>query len=79
MATHTLQVKDPTHLLGEVRIAREDPTAVLPGPDRILVEPALQGCWLLMLAHPERRASWATRGPPRVVGISQGSGRLNRL
>ena len=61
MATHTLQVEDPNHLLGEVRIAREDRTAVLPGPDRIFVEPGAIRRWSLILAtHPECRASWAT-------------------
>lgn len=39
-----VEVKDPSRLGSEVRVARKDPTAVLPGTNRILVEPAPDGC-----------------------------------
>ena len=35
-----IQVEDPSGLNLEVGIAREDPAAVLPGADRVLVQPA---------------------------------------
>ena len=41
-----VQIQDAPRFLREIRVAREDPAAVLPGPDRILIEPA-----------PDRRAT----------------------
>ena len=38
-----VKIQDPSCLEGKLRIAGEDPTAVLPRPDRILVEPAPNG------------------------------------
>ena len=86
MATHTLQVKDPTHLLGEVRIAREDRTECCQGR----IGSSLSQRHTVLVAdtrHPSRVPCLVgytalfhrARGAPRVVGISQASGRLNRL
>src|SRR5581483_359147 len=38
-----VEVEDAAGFEGEVGIAREDPTAVSPGPDRVLVQPAPDG------------------------------------
>src|SRR5437867_6333995 len=35
-----IQIEDPTRLEGESRVARKNPTAVLPRTNRILVEPS---------------------------------------
>jgi hypothetical protein len=36
----SVQIQHASGLGGEVRVAREHPTAVIPRPDRILVQPA---------------------------------------
>src|SRR4051812_11719913 len=47
-----VEIEDRAGLLGEVRIAREDPRAVLPGLDRILRQPAPDGHAADLLTDP---------------------------
>jgi len=47
-----IEIKDRAGLLGEARVAREDPRAVLPGPDRVLRQPAPDGDAADLLHNP---------------------------
>jgi hypothetical protein len=42
--TALVKIEDATSLAGELRIAREDPGMMTPGLQRILAEPAPEGC-----------------------------------
>lgn len=71
-----IQLNDAPGLAGEVRIAREDPGAMLPGSNRSLVQPAphrsvadaRDDAAVLRLAQLKRDS-----GRPRVAGSSQAS------
>ena len=41
--TALVKIEDATSLAGELRITREDPSAMTPGPQCVLAEPAPQG------------------------------------
>jgi hypothetical protein len=38
-----IEIEQATSLFGEMGITRKDPTVVIPGPDRVLVQPSPDG------------------------------------
>ena len=72
-----IEIENAPGLQGEVRVAREDPPAVLPGADGILVSQRHTVLPLMVATSPLRCASRAMsaqlkrdRGTPRVAGSS---------